>query len=148
MKIRKAELRDLPYLVDFTSEEAREAEGRKEISETLRRGIKTALDDSSIAIYWVAVDKNDCPIGSVSSVKEWSDWNAAYYWWIQSMYLKPEYRGKGFVAQLVNVVNSEMIAQGGLELRLYVHSENEAAKKAYKKVGFKFSDYELMTLGK
>lgn len=32
--------------------------------------------------------------------KEWSDWNNCSYWWIQSVYVKPEYRGQGaFKAQ-------------------------------------------------
>lgn len=35
MKVRKAVLDDLPYLVNFTSEEAREAEGSIKIPETL-----------------------------------------------------------------------------------------------------------------
>nr|WP_319522702.1 GNAT family N-acetyltransferase [uncultured Desulfosarcina sp.] len=139
MKIRKAELRDLPYLVDFTSEEAREAESTIKRPDTLRLGIEAALHDNSIALYWVMFDEQDHPIGSVSSVKEWSDWNAGYYWWIQSMYLKPDYRGKGLMAQLINAVNLEMIAQGGLELRLYVHSDNTIAKKAYEKAGFTYS---------
>jgi predicted GNAT family acetyltransferase len=148
LKIRRAELRDLPYLVDFTSEEAREAENTVKIPETLTRGIEAALQDGTIATYWVMTDSEDCPIGSVSSVREWSDWNAGYYWWIQSMYLKPDYRGKGLMSRLIDEVKTEMIAQGGLELRLYVHSDNIVAKKAYEKVGFIHSDYEIMTLSK
>lgn len=148
LKIRKAELRDLHYLVDFTSEEAREAENTVKIPETLTRGIQAALQDSKIATYWVMTDEEDRPIGSVSTTKEWSDWNAGYYWWIQSMYIKPDFRGKGLMSRLIDVVKTEMIAQGGLELRLYVHRNNIVAKKAYEKVGFTYSDYAIMTLSK
>lgn len=146
MNIRKAELKDLSYLVDFTLEEAREAEGVIKIQETLSLGIETALKDNKIAAYWVLVDEEDHPVGSVSVVKEWSDWNAGYYWWIQSMYLKPEYRGKRLMALLVETVKKEMFVQGGLELRLYVHKSNTVAKKAYEKSGFIYSDYEMMKL--
>jgi RimJ/RimL family protein N-acetyltransferase len=148
LKIRKAEPDDLPYLVDFTAEEAREAEGSEKIPQTLARGIKAALKDPQIAMYWVVVDENDCPMGSVSSVREWSDWHAGFYWWIQSMYLKPGYRGKGLMTPLIDAVVSEMEKQGGLELRLYVHENNIAAKKAYQKVGFNRSKYEIMILDK
>lgn len=148
MKIRKAELKDLSHLIDFTAEEAREAENCVKIPETLERGIRTALEDNSVATYWVVVDGHDVPVGSVSSVREWSDWNAGYYWWIQSMYLRPEFRGQGLMGELIKVVEAEMESQGGLELRLYVHKDNVAAAKAYQKTGFSDSPYQIMVLRK
>uniref|UniRef100_UPI0030EF0681 GNAT family N-acetyltransferase n=1 Tax=Vibrio vulnificus TaxID=672 RepID=UPI0030EF0681 len=148
LNIRKAELRDLSFLVEFTSEEAREAENAVKIPETLKRGIEAALRDRDVASYWVMTDENDIPIGSVSSIREWSDWNAGYYWWIQSMYLRPEYRGKGLMSELITCVESEMYREGGLELRLYVHKDNVVAKRAYEKSGFSFSDYQIMVLSK
>lgn len=146
MEVRKADLSDLPDLIEFTVEEAREAENVTKIPETLERGISAALHDSSIATYWVLVDENDCPCGNVSAVKEWSDWNAGYYWWIQSMYIKPEYRGQGLMAKLINVVEDEMRRKGGLELRIYVHESNTIAKRAYEKIGFNDSSYKMMSL--
>ncbi|BCS96691.1 hypothetical protein DSLASN_23230 [Desulfoluna limicola] len=44
-------MKDLDYLVGFTSEEAREAEGTVKSPETLEKGIRSALEDSSIALY-------------------------------------------------------------------------------------------------
>ena len=148
LNIRKAELRDLPFLVEFTSEEAREAENVVKIPETLSRGIEVALRDRNVASYWVMTDKDDTPVGSVSSVREWSDWNAGYYWWIQSMYLRPDCRGKGLMHELISCVESEMYREGGLELRLYVHRDNAVAKRAYEKSGFSLSDYQVMVLSK
>jgi RimJ/RimL family protein N-acetyltransferase len=148
LKVRKANLKDLPCLVAFTGEEAREAEGNIKIPDTLEKGIKKSLEDESVAIYWVLVDDNDKPVGSVSALKEWSDWNAGYYWWIQSMYLAPSQRGKGRMAILLDVVKSEMELQQGLELRLYVHEENSAAIRAYQKADFVHSQYKIMTLRK
>jgi GNAT superfamily N-acetyltransferase len=134
--------------VAFTAEEAREAEGNIKIPVTLEKGIKKALEDESVAIYWVLVDDNDKPVGSVSALKEWSDWNAGYYWWIQSMYLAPSQRGKDRMAILLDAVKSEMELQQGLELRLYVHEENNAAIRAYQKSDFVHSKYKIMTLRK
>ncbi len=146
MKVRKAVLDDLPYLVNFTSEEAREAEGSIKIPETLEKGILVALRDPSIATYWVLVDENDTPVGSVSAVREWSDWNAGYYWWIQSMFLSKSQRGKGRMSSLLDAVKHEMKVQKGLELRLYVHKDNCTAVRAYQNAHFSKSDYEIMTL--
>lgn len=146
MKVRKAVLDDLPYLVNFTSEEAREAEGSIKIPETLEKGILVALRDPSIANYWVLVDENDTPVGSVSAVREWSDWNAGYYWWIQSMFLSKSQRGKGRMSLLLDAVKHEMKVQKGLELRLYVHKDNCTAVRAYQNAHFSKSDYEIMIL--
>jgi len=146
LSVRKARREDLSYLVKFTAEEAIEAEGSIKIPDTLEKGISAALEDNSIATYWVLVDEKDTPVGSVSALKEWSDWNAGYYWWIQSMYLAPSQRGKGRMALLLEAVKSEMKSQKGLELRLYVHKDNGAAVRAYEKSSFKHSDYRIMTL--
>ncbi|MBE4033999.1 GNAT family N-acetyltransferase [Vibrio alginolyticus] len=146
MKVRKAVLDDLPYLVNFTSEEAREAEGSIKIPETLEKGILVALRDPSIATYWVLVDENDTPVGSVSAVREWSDWNAGYYWWIQSMFLSKSQRGKGRMSLLLDAVKHEVKVQKGLELRLYVHKDNCTAVRAYQNAHFSKSDYEIMIL--
>jgi len=57
VRVRKAELKDLPYLIEFTSEEAREAENSVKIPKTLEKGIKKALEDNNIATYWILVDE-------------------------------------------------------------------------------------------
>jgi len=148
VRIRRADLKDLSYLVTFTAEEAREAEGSIKIPDTLEKGIRKALEDDSVALYWVLVDDQNSPVGSVSAIKEWSDWNAGYYWWIQSMYLSPIQRGKGRMALLLDAVKYEMQQQQGLELRLYVHEDNRAAIRAYEKSEFVHSKYKIMTLSK
>jgi GNAT superfamily N-acetyltransferase len=111
---------------------------------TLADGIKAALEDRSIAMYWVLVNEDNQPVGSASALKEWSDWNAGYYWWIQSMYIRPDYRGKGYLDLLLDAIQSEMKKQNGLELRLYVHENNQAAIRAYEKANFVFSKYRIM----
>ena len=103
-QVRKATTDDLNFLIRFTAEEAKEAEGLESIPGTLKKGIKAALEDNSKAIYWVIVDESDEPFGNVSALKEWSDWNAGYYWWIQSMYISPAFRGKGFIHLMIDGV--------------------------------------------
>jgi ribosomal protein S18 acetylase RimI-like enzyme len=144
LKVRRAEIYDLDQLVEFTAAEAREAEGHAKDTKILRDGIKAALEERSIAMYWVLVNQNNEAVGSASALKEWSDWSAGYYWWIQSMYIKPDYRGKGYMDLLLNAIKSEMKGQAGLELRLYVHEDNQVAIKAYKKSNFTFPKYRIM----
>ena len=143
--VRKATLADLPTLVDFTSKEAEEAEGVAQDLTRLETGVKAALEDHSLATYWILTDEANAPVGSVSALKEWSDWNAGFYWWIQSLYIVPEQRGKGHLKTLLNTVEAEMRSQKGLELRLYVHQDNKRAIRAYEKTGFEASPSKIMT---
>lgn len=137
---------DLPTLVEFTSQEAMEAEGSAKAPERLEKGILAALEDDTLAMYWVLVHPSGEAMGSISALTEWSDWNAGFYWWIQSMYIVPGQRGKGYMTQLLNAVKSEMQKQDGLELRLYVHRDNKKAIRAYEKAAFERSPYEIMVL--
>jgi GNAT superfamily N-acetyltransferase len=146
MHVRRADLGDLPRLIEFTLQEAREAEGASKAPDTLEKGIRVALEDEAIALYWVLVDDSAQLIGSVSVVREWSDWNAGFYWWIQSMYVAPDQRGNGCMRRLLGAVVEELERQQGLELRLYVHQDNKRARSAYEKSGFENSPYDIMVL--
>ena len=146
MKVKKAIPQDLPLLVEFTSEEAREAESSLKAFDNLKEGVRKALEDGSKAMYWLLADDSGEAVGSISALKEWSDWNAGFYWWIQSVYIVPAQRGKGYFDLLLEAVVEEMETQGGLELRLYVHEDNERAIGAYKKSAFEKLPYEIMAL--
>jgi hypothetical protein len=97
--VRSASLDDLPILTAFTLAEARAAEGRELDLERVQSGVRTGLIDHQRARYWVLVDETGNPAGSISVVREWSDWQAGDYWWVQSVYLAPEVRGRGAVEQ-------------------------------------------------
>jgi GNAT superfamily N-acetyltransferase len=145
LQVRRAGIEDLDVIVDFIAEEAREAEGRSQSRKTLESGIGEALKDDSIAIYWLLVDRYETAIGCTSVIKEWSDWNAGYYWWIQSMYIAPNHRGKGYLSILIDSVTKAARAHNCLELRLYVHTANQAAVRAYEKAGFGSPPYKIMS---
>ncbi|GLQ87616.1 GNAT family N-acetyltransferase [Dyella flagellata] len=142
---RRAELADLERLVAFTLAEAGEAEGAQKDHAKVDAGIRTALLDESVAMYWVLEHGGDV-IGHVSIVREWSDWHAGYYWWIQSMYLEPDHRGRGLMRHLLLAVRQCASEQHALELRLYVHKGNMPAIHAYQRAGFRDSDYRLMAM--
>ncbi|RUL69523.1 GNAT family N-acetyltransferase [Dyella choica] len=142
---RRAEPADLQCLVAFTLAEAGEAEGVRKDHAQVRAGILTALLDESVAMYWLLEHGSDV-IGHVSIVREWSDWHAGYYWWIQSMYLEPRHRGQGLMKHLLSAVQKAAREQHALELRLYVHKNNLSAIHAYRRAGFRDSDYRMMAL--
>lgn len=143
--VRKANRGDLGKLVEFTISEAYDAEGITKSEDSVLNGVKAGLEDSSLAQYWILEDRKGQIIGNISFVKEWSDWNSGFYWWIQSMYIEPEYRGKGLMNLLIAEIQKQAQSQKALDIRLYVHRENTRAIKAYKKGGFRDSDYVIMT---
>ena len=62
------------------------------------------------------------------------------------MYISPSFRGQGYIRLLIDAVKDEMIKDNGLELRLYVHKDNKVAIRAYEKIGFKKSAYDVMII--
>ncbi len=141
-RVRPATPSDLDLLTRFTHEEAREAEGRALDRETVRRGVREGLDGR--ARYWVLETGAGEPVGSASAVREWSDWKASHYWWVQSMYIDPGHRGRGLAGRLLEEIAREARLDGAPDLRLYVHGGNQAARAAYRRGGFEESPYRIM----
>lgn len=144
--VRDATLDDLETLVTFTLAEAAEAERKAKQANTVRAGIRAGLVNTAVARYWVLENENSQVVGNISVVKEWSDWHAGFYWWIQSMFIQPDFRGQGLMGLLLDAVKQAAIAENGLELRLYVHEGNGRAIKAYLRDGFQISPYQIMTM--
>lgn len=143
--VRPASRDDLGTIVHFMLEEAREAEAKTPDPMTVERGVLAALS-GKVARYWVVIDGSTREtLGSSSVYEEWSDWNNAAYWWLQSFYLVPQARGKGIAQQVLDHIEAEAIAAGAIELRLYVHQENARARAAYVKAGFAGMPYEMLS---
>lgn len=144
--VRRAKSADLEKLISFTVLEAKEAEGIDLSPGNVRRSVLAALENDSLGKYWVLARDNDEIIGNVSVIREWSNWNNGYYWWIQSLFIQLDFRGLGLMQMLIDTVKEEARKGGGLELRLYAHSTNKRAIKAYRKSGFSESDYHIMRM--
>jgi len=144
--VRTAHLGDLDALVAFTITEAQDAEDKELNHETVRKGVKAALVDPSIASYWVLENQEGEAIGHISIVKEWSNWSAGYFWWIQSMFIHPKYRGQKLMGRLIEAMRKAAKAENALDIRLLVHQDNHRAQKAYRREGFSNGPYEFMTM--
>ena len=145
-KVREANLADLESLVSFIMAEAAEAEGRQLSPGAVRAGVRAGLENPDVARYWVLENDQAGVIASISIVREWSDWHASDYWWIQSLFIKPDYRGQGFLRHLLKVVRMKARLEDVVELKLYVHQDNRRAIAAYEKAGFLESPHKIMTM--
>ena len=143
-RIRRARHSDLETLVVLTEREAREAEGLELAVDRVRTGVRAGLEDPSKSTYWVAESTDGLVVASTSVVTEWSNFNGGYYWWIQSLFIVPEYRGRGLVELLLDNLTEAAREAQALDLRLYVHLSNQRAQNAYVRCGFENVQYAVM----
>ncbi|MCG9695711.1 GNAT family N-acetyltransferase [Shewanella sp. Isolate11] len=141
MQIRKGQQSDLSALVQFNQAMAEETEGLQLDNETLSVGVKTLLDNPQKGFYLVAELDGDI-VGSLMVTFEWSDWRAKDYYWIQSVYIRPENRRQGIYSKLYQAVKTIAEANGGAaSFRLYVEQENTKAQQTYQALGMDESYY-------
>ncbi|BCV52665.1 GNAT family N-acetyltransferase [Shewanella algae] len=141
MLIRKGTPKDTEALVAFNQAMAQETEGLALDSDTLSRGVSTLLENPAKGFYLVAEIEGEIA-GSLMVTFEWSDWRAADYYWIQSVYIKPEHRQKGIYRALYLEVKTLAEKQGGAaSFRLYVEQENTRAQQTYQSLGMSQSHY-------
>ncbi len=104
------------------------------------------FDDPSRGFYLVA-DFNGVLAGQLMITYEWSDWRNGVFWWIQSVYVKKEFRGQKVFRSLFDAVLRLANDQGNVcGLRLYAEKENNDAAAAYKKLGMAITHYDLLEM--
>jgi predicted GNAT family acetyltransferase len=64
-------------------------------------------------------------------------------WWIQSVYILPDYRKIGVFRSIFEQIKLLAKESNACGLRLYVDKDNIIAKKAYKNLGMEESHYDL-----
>lgn len=140
--IRQATIDDAPVIAQYNINLAKETENVSLDQETILKGCKAILEQDADAsfpgnskgFYLVAVD-NTSIIGQLMITYEWSDWRNAVVWWIQSVYVVPEHRGKGVFKSLYTHVRQMCRHNKGIGLRLYADTGNTDAQKTYSKLG-------------
>lgn len=132
---------DAAVIARFQKEMALESEGALLDEAILIKGVTAALSDPSKGTYYVVRTEGGDAAGSLLLTKEWSDWNNCWHWWIQSVYVMPEYRRQGAFASLFNKVRALAAEEGAYSLRLYVDRNNAGAKTCYGRLGMEESHY-------
>mgnify|MGYP006427374289 FL=1 len=140
IKIREAKKYDIPVIAKFNQALAKETEDIKLDSETLVSGISNALNREEC--HYFLAELNGKVVGQTMITYEWSDWRNGIMWWIQSVFVSPEYRGKGIFRSLFYHI--EQLAKKHPDvktLRLYVMKNNLPGKNTYEALGMMDSDY-------
>ena len=140
INIREAHTDDLSILVENNLALAKETESLNLNKDVLREGIKQALTREECH-YFVAVISGKV-VGQTMITYEWSDWRNGVIWWIQSVYVFPEYRKQGVFRTLFKHI--ENLAQTHPQvkaLRLYVLQNNKTGQHTYQSLGMNNSGY-------
>lgn len=140
--IRSARQGDLHSIASFNQKMAWETE-HKQLADTLIiPGVEAVLNDPLKGFYLVA-ELDNTVIGQLMITFEWSDWRNREIWWIQSVFVESEYRGKGVYKALYEKIKEEAVKKGVQTIRLYVEKENAGAQAVYEKLGMEETVYKL-----
>ncbi len=141
MEIRTANINDAASLVIFNQAMALETEGKRLDSRILKNGVEAVFNDEKKGFYVVA-ENDGAIIGGLMVTYEWSDWRNRWFWWIQSVYITPDYRGMGIYRLLNDYVLEKAVEKSDVcGVRLYVEKDNFHAQRVYEKTGMEQSHY-------
>ena len=141
ISIRQAVPADAAIVVEFNRLLAEESEGKTLDVAVLAAGVAAGLADPHKSIYFLA-EEDGLALGQIMFTTEWSDWRNGWFWWIQSVYVRPEARRRGIFRALFEHVRQAALAAGdAIGLRLYVEQENHIAQQTYRHLGMDDAGY-------
>ncbi len=142
METRLANLRDIDTVASFNARLAEESEGLKLNMERLRAGVNAVLGHESLGFYLLAESDGEV-VGQLAITYEWSDWRNGMFWWLQSVYVRPDYRRRGVLRTLYENILQRAEQRGVCGVRLYVERNNELAQQAYRHLGLDKAVFDM-----
>lgn len=156
--IRPAVADDAAVIADFNLRLAWETEQLRLDPPTVLAGVAALLGDPARGAYFVAESPVAAALGSTSSsgsevvgqlciTYEWSDWRNGNFLWLQSVYVRADFRRQGVFTGLLAQIKALAGARGDVcGLRLYMERDNDRARQAYQKTGMAETHYRMFEL--
>jgi GNAT superfamily N-acetyltransferase len=124
---------------------AMETEHRQLDADTVTKGIQAMADNPQLGFYLGAYSTDNQLVGMCAVTYEWSDWRNGRFWWIQSVYVLPQYRAQGVFKTLYNHIESMAKEDSACcGIRLYMEKDNHRARQVYQKLGLRTTEYDLL----
>lgn len=141
--IRQANIHDSQPIVEFQLAMAWETEQLRLDKPTVVKGVAAVFEDPSKGTYYVA-EQDGQVVGSLLTTFEWSDWRNGTVLWIQSVYVKPEFRKKSIFSKLYRHVREKVVSDPELRgIRLYADKTNTPAHSVYEHLGMTAEHYQM-----
>ena len=139
--IRKADRKDAAIIAKYNIAMAMETENKMLEPEIVQAGVLGLFDQPQAGFYVVAEVDHEIA-GCLLITTEWSDWRNGTFWWVQSVYVAPNFRRQGLYSTLyLSIKEMAKEEQNICGFRLYVDKDNVAAKKTYEKLGMEPMHY-------
>ena len=143
LTIRTADhLNDSTTIIEHNCAMALETEGKVLDKQAAELGVKGLFDRPQFGFYLLA-NIGEKPAASLMVTYEWSDWRNGVFWWIQSVYVKTEFRRQGIYAAMYSELK-KMASESTTPVcgfRLYAETENIVAHATYKSSGMNACNY-------
>jgi len=141
LHIRRATRRDAQDLIAFNRAMALETEGKDLWPHVIGAGVRNLLRRPDSGFYSVAELGGEV-IGALMVTKEWSDWRNGDFWWIQSVYVRPEHRRRGVYRRMyAHLRRLAAASRAVVGFRLYVERNNRRAQTTYRASGMERTHY-------
>ena len=142
--IRSATPADVEVIAGYNIALCRETEHRELDRETVIQGVERFIAVPARGRYFVAVDDGEV-VGQTAHTFEWSDWRNGEIWWVQSVYVHPDHRGRGVFRLLFEHIREQGEADADCcGIRLYLERDNHTARRSYAKLGLVEAGYDVM----
>jgi ribosomal protein S18 acetylase RimI-like enzyme len=141
IKVRRATPRDAESLVRFNAAMALETERKVLLPDVIGAGVRHLLAHPEMGFYLVAESGGEAA-GALMVTSEWSDWRNGNFWWVQSVYVRPEFRRRGVYRQLYKHLQARAAEDRSVcGFRLYVERDNARAQSTYRTSGMDETRY-------
>lgn len=141
--LRAATLADAQTVADYNIAMAWETEHLRLEAPTVLAGVRAVLGDVYKGTYFIAEIAGRVA-AQLLVTHEWSDWRNGDIWWVQSVYVHPDFRRRGLFRRLYQYVADLARQQGAAGVRLYVERDNADAQRTYVSLGMELTHYLVM----
>jgi GNAT superfamily N-acetyltransferase len=141
--VRDARGADIESIIEYNQRLARETEGKSLEPAVIGAGVRRGFASPEMCRYFVA-EMDGRVVGTTMLTYELTDWRDGVIWWLQSVFIEPEYRRHGVFRAIYRHIESLARAHPDVRgLRLYVHRTNQRAMQTYESLGMEKAGYEL-----
>ncbi len=141
IQVRRAAAGDAEALIGFNAAMALETERKVLLPGVIGAGVHHLLEHPAAGFYLVA-ESGGAVAGSLMVTNEWSDWRNGNFWWVQSVYVRPEFRRRGVYRQLYRHLQTLAAHDSTVcGFRLYVERDNTRAQATYRTAGMDETRY-------
>ncbi|KAL2315314.1 N-acetyltransferase ats1 [Schizosaccharomyces pombe] len=137
VRIRSVIKEDLPTVYQFIKELAEFEKCEDQVEATIPN-LEVAfgfIDEVTPVAYGVFIEENDQPAGMAIYFLNFSTWTSRVGIYLEDLYVRPQFRGKGYGSYLLSYLARESLRIGGRRLDWVVLDWNQKAIEVYEKAG-------------